>query len=424
MSKKLVIGITIIAAIVIASFVVIPLISTSQEPQEEEPVPFTPSIPVLMVDSVTSNTGNINLYWTLTPDVIGVDIYRSNGGEFSTTSVKIKSLEAGIIEYIDTVNEGTWNYAIIMKYILGDSIFSNIVSVIVTLPHEPEPTGPEATTLNEIPYTSNTGIISLSWYIAESVTGTDIYRSSENFVIKEQATKITTIEGKGNTYVDTVSNGMYYYAVIVKNMYVESPLSNIISINVQIPHILQTPTLNNIPASSETGTIILTWGSDPSILYTRVLRYNALITNKIDPTLIGTVSIGINTYTDTVGLGTWYYAIYNVDAFGESDLSNVVSVTVVAPAPTPDQILAFWRSWYPGQTFVLSTVTFIRTSFSPLPSLKGTATGGVKSYSAAYSNVNTVVPGASKAANTWTVSANGLAVLKYDTVQGWLLYTR
>jgi hypothetical protein len=94
------------------------------------------------------------------------------------------------------------------------------------------------------------------------------------------------------------------------------------------------PTLNTILMTSTSGVIELNWQAEPS-LSTKVFRASAEFSAASQATLIATLNdpnVQAFTYTDTVADdGMYYYGVVVSNAIGDSDLSNVVSVTVSKP---------------------------------------------------------------------------------------------
>lgn len=170
-----------------------------------------------------------------------------------------------------------------------------------------------------------------------------------------------------------------------------------------------------------TGVIKIEWSITPDVIGTDVYRSaNGGIT-KENSVLLTSLGIGINTYTDTAANGVWYYAIIIKYLNGESKFSNVVSFTVTIPEP--GDLLVFWKQSFPNDSPVLSTVTFSRASFSPLPTQAASSTGMVI-YQMNGATLNAVLPGASTYFKTYTVSANGLCCVNYRGNDMWYLFVK
>ena len=195
-------------------------------------IPVIPNAPVLSTISPSIDTdGTISLFWSKPTGTNSFKVYRSkDGGSFSL----IKTTTS--ISYIDSgLSDGTYEYKIIAYNADGDSPYSNIKSVIVSIYVPPVP--PAAPTLNSIsPSTDTDGTISLFW---SKPTGTDsfkVYRSKDggSFSLIKTTTSIS--------YIDSgLSDGTYQYKIIACNLDGDSVYSNIRSVTVDIPIIIPPP---------------------------------------------------------------------------------------------------------------------------------------------------------------------------------------
>jgi len=294
-----------------------------------------------------SENGSIKLTWQVDPSSVKLKIYRSTSDfETITDATLIKTLLRNFPRsYTDTVTDGTYYYAMIAVDTNGaETELSNVVSVTAVILNT-QPNAPAAPILSSIASPSTTGIISLTWQVDIAIPMCKIYRASNSFTSKAGAVLINTVTGSGTSRSgqDTITvNGIYYYAVTAVNTgSVESVISNVVSVSVQISGAGATPpTVDNIPTSSSTGIITLTWQVDPTIPKCRIYRASSDFSTKAGATVIatpqGTGSARI--YTDTVTNGIYYYAVTAVTATeAESELSNKVyiSVTIVTQPTVP-----------------------------------------------------------------------------------------
>ena len=93
-------------------------------------LPILPSAPILSPISPSTNTdGRVTLYWTRPADTDTFKIYRSdNGGVFSLIHITTSAL------IIDSgLSDGAYQYKVIAHNLNGDSDYSNIESVSVTI---------------------------------------------------------------------------------------------------------------------------------------------------------------------------------------------------------------------------------------------------------------------------------------------------
>ena len=145
--------------------------------------------------------------------------------------------------------------------------------------------------------------------------------------------------------------GMYYYAVIARDLVGNSSLSNCVNVTVGVP---LTPLLTLIsPNPCQNGSVSLSWTAQVGTTWKYIFRNTTIITTIAG--LAPIAQIANNTYTDTLGVGdagTFYYVVLVSSPMGNSSLSNCVNVnvTVMAPVmnlitPNPDYIRGFTISW-------------------------------------------------------------------------------
>ena len=132
--------------------------------------------------------------------------------------------------------------------------------------------------------------------------------------------------------IDTIGSiGTYYYAIVASSLFGNSSVSNNVSLCTVSPPI--PPLMSTIsPNPNYNGSIAITWTAVSGATCYYVYRD----TNPI--TTVGLLNFVANTTTtsdiDTIGsIGTYYYAIVASSLFGNSSVSNNVSVTVSPPIP-------------------------------------------------------------------------------------------
>jgi hypothetical protein len=393
-----------------------------------------PNAPTMDNLPFTSETGIIFLTWQAEPTTIA-SVYRSNV-EFTDKSQAeligyLDNLMAN--QYKDTITQnGLYYYAVTITNDIGESPFSNLVSVTVTIPGSIDIGGgiitiypPAAPILNQLPDFQTDSIVLLSW-TAEPSLQTRIYRSTVLFSTASEATLLYNID-QPNIYNswDMVVPGMYYYAVVIYNLGGDSPISNVVTVNV-LP---KQPQLTVSPVSSTNGIFYLQWTTTPGSTSYDIYRAS----NSEGAVLLASVG-NVISYTDTV-LSSGEYS-YSVVAIGEDFMigSEGVNVVVNLPvSPTPlneNDILAYWSNAMPGFTCVLSTVSFSVASFPTAMAVfmfNGLTAHDV--YPTDVPQVITVTMGindpstASADPNVLTISATGLCALTY-TGPHWLLFTR
>jgi fibronectin type 3 domain-containing protein len=392
-----------------------------------------PNAPTLDNLPFTSETGIIFLTWQAAPTTIA-SVYRSNV-EFTDKS------QAELIGYLDNVianqykdtitKNGLYYYAVTVSNTIGESPFSNLVSVTVTIPGSIDIGGivtiypPAAPFLNELPYSQTDSIILLSW-TADPSLQTRVYRSTMFFSKASEAQLIYNID-QPNIYNswDMVIPGTYYYAVAIYNLGGDSPISNVVTVNV-IP---KQPQLTVSPVTSTNGIFYLQWTATPGATSYEVYRAS----NSEGAVLLASLG-NVISYTDTIQSSGEYS--YSVAAIGEdfmigSDGVNVVVNFPVSPnPPNENDVLIYWSNAMPGFTCVLSTVSFSVTSFPTAMAIF--MFNGLTAYDVYVTDVPQVITvsmgmndpsTASADANVLTISATGLCALTYIG-PNWLLFTR
>ena len=287
-----------------------------------------PNAPVIEnISEISGAVGSVFLSWANSSGAIGYYLYRELNPIYSISGLTFVSY-IGQDFYTDNLGViGTFYYVVVAFGWMGNSSISNCVNIAIYVPGTP--------TLNIIsPNPNYSGDIQLSWDEPPGSMWFYVYRNSytlDSFSDGlDYIANVTT-----NNYLDSVSTpGSYTYAIIASSPFGDSALSNnetINYINVSLETIAApslNPILNN---SSVQGIVSLTWTAQAGANYYYVFRDTLPIISVAGLQYI-TVAV-TNSYNDTITApGTYYYAIIAVGIYGNSTLSNCVSVTISAPS--------------------------------------------------------------------------------------------
>lgn len=197
---------------------------------------------------------------------------------------------------------------------------------------------PGTPVLNQPSPLSTTGKITLTWNGVNQAMNFRIYRAQNQITGTVSELVITTL-GNVTTFTDSVSNnGMYYYAIVATNTLGESPLSNCVSITVQIPPVngggitIEKPLAPVLSkdASSSGNHVVLTWTSISSAINYRMYRETSYISTIAGISPIATITASSNLVWDEIlfANGNYYYAITAVNNAGEGFISNNIQVVI------------------------------------------------------------------------------------------------
>ncbi|MHA1112700.1 MAG: ABC transporter substrate-binding protein [Promethearchaeota archaeon] len=188
------------------------------------------------------------------------------------------------------------------------------------------------------PNPSYTGLITLSWNSDPDADLYHIYRHSS--LLTEVNGSVSYLGNTStNTWLDTVlTNGTYYYAVLMQNESGYSDVSNSQSVLVEITT-PEAPILLAFTSPQSENLITIDWDESVNAEYYKVYQYSSLITDingsVADLGIIYTYEGTFTTYS--AGSSGWYYfAVEAYNAAGPSDLSNSEGIFItLAPTLTP-----------------------------------------------------------------------------------------
>lgn len=214
-------------------------------------------------------------------------------------------------------------------------------------------TKPPAVVMNNLPPSSNTGTVSLTWTSIPIATKYELYVSQITF--NSITGLIPAATPTTNSYQYQIpATGDHYFGVVAVNVDVKGPLSNIVTTKLESTPIPPTaPVLSVLLTESPDGKISLSWNVVSSAtgykLYRQPTSYTTIVGLEPIKTITGSdASISVilknNVFTaiDTVTKnGDYYYMVLGFNAIGNGPVSNIVHVVVNAPLITtpPTSIL-------------------------------------------------------------------------------------
>ena len=291
-------------------------------------IEFVPSIPIATTISLIIPNPNTNgivdvKFMIGIPDAIGYDIYRSMNGGIYVFHWNVLALDNQVIIHTfhdsNVVDGNAYSYKIITKGIYGDSGFSNIESVLISIYVPP----PNAPVLNPITYIDYDGNIYMTWTSLDAITY-DLYRSKDNSIF----TMIVTTSQE--YYNDNgLSDGVYIYKLKSINKYGVSDFSNSRTVTVQIPTVPDFPILSSFnPSIDNDGIVNVQWlgvvGVKSYDLYRSIDGGNYIVIKNTYLTYF------IDKDLDD---GLYSYKLKAKNDVGSSDFSNIEIVVVELPIP-------------------------------------------------------------------------------------------
>jgi hypothetical protein len=188
-----------------------------------------------------------------------------------------------------------------------------------------------------LPNPSTNGEITLDWNDIIGATKYYVYRDTNSIYSLLGLTPIAELST--SAYLDTLTNGTYYYRIIATNGTHNSSLSNEVSVVVQIqPTMDNQPVIisNILPNPSTNGRITIDWNDITGASKYYLYRHTSSFSNVAGLTPIA--EIYSSAYFDTLTeSGTYYYRIIATNGSHNTSLSNEVSVVVQIQITMEDQ---------------------------------------------------------------------------------------
>ncbi|MCD4828112.1 MAG: hypothetical protein K8R90_01605, partial [Candidatus Cloacimonetes bacterium] len=245
-------------------------------------------------------------------DLLGYKVYR-DGIEIADIT------DPATLDYLDAgLANGDYDYHVTALYSSGESVPSNTQSVTIEVLYAPQ---------NLIAQVQNGDDVLLNWDAPQ--TGRDLL----GYKVYRDGTEIADITDPAMlAYLDTgLANGNYDYEVSALYTSGESPMSNLATVNLEVPY---APT--GLTATVVIDDVTLNWNIPPTQERTRDLtgyklyRDGTLITTIDNPT--------VTTYADNdLVNGSYSYEVSATYSSGDSPMSApaVAVVAVVTPPENP-----------------------------------------------------------------------------------------
>lgn len=276
--------------------------------------------------SASAEMGEVRLRWTH-PDESAVALYKVYRSNDPNGGYLLLADGLTVTTYADreVTNGLTYYYKVTAADPVGnESDFSNVASATPQDLPPAAPTGLEAKAERDR--------VGLAWNVnAEGdLAGYAVYRATG----PEGTFELLAPEVRDSYYVDqAVSSGLtYHYAVTALDLGGnESEASNVVSVTIQDPP----PAIpTGLVASASDRAVSLKWNDNSEADLAGYAVYRFTGSENVFQRLAD--GLGVTSYTDeTVSSDlTYHYAVTALDLQGnESDLSNVVSITVQDPPP-------------------------------------------------------------------------------------------
>ncbi len=191
--------------------------------QTSPPTPTAPTSPVLNTIVATTNQ-SYTVSWNSVANATSYLLQQDITINFSAP----KTVAEGNITSMTFSNQpsGTYYYRVIAKNSVGNSPYSNVKNITVTVPTPP--VTPSAPVLNSIQMTSS-GNYTVSW---NSVANATSYLLQQDTTINFSNPQLVVEGNLLSKSFSNQANGTYFYRVIAKNTAGNSPYSNVQNITV------------------------------------------------------------------------------------------------------------------------------------------------------------------------------------------------
>jgi hypothetical protein len=283
--------------------------------------PDPPSEPTLYSIPSPDDDGNFTISWTSVPAAEEYLLYRHTSS-FSTTSGLSPIYQGSLTSYSEIdLPEGDYYYGVIALNSSGTSGLSNIKHVVVDYPDPPN--APYLITFSS---PDNDGHFTVSWTSVYAAEEYHLYRHTSSFSSIIGLSPI--YQGSLTFYIEIdLSGGNYYYGVVALNWNGTSDLSNIEEVIVEFPVLPTEPFLLEISSPDDDGDFLISWtdisNADSYKLYRSSENFTDITT--MNPIYLGSAS-NFNEYNLEDGI--YYYRVVAVNSAGDSNPSNLQSVSV------------------------------------------------------------------------------------------------
>jgi hypothetical protein len=293
---------------------------------------------------VPPDSGDIPLSWNAVPYATRYFLYQDTStitNIDSLTPTEIASIIPGqappTSRTVTVTVSGTYYFRIYATNGVDNTSLSNEVSVGITI----TPFNERVPVLSADPISTDGNVV-LNWEQIPFATQYRIYRSTSTITTYVGMTPITSINKIGNlamqtTYTDrNLQPGNYSYVLVASNGQVNSSMSNVVGVNV-VNRPPPAPVLSIAnDANPAIGFIKITWNQINIAEEYSVYRSTSSFTSKSGAELIKTLNSSFNYYNETMQNGTYYYRVIAKNGMGESELSNMVNITVaILPNAAP-----------------------------------------------------------------------------------------
>ncbi|GAG59424.1 unnamed protein product, partial [marine sediment metagenome] len=272
----------------------------------------------LILPSVDTD-GIVKLNWSKVYGIIHYYIYRNTS--------YIDSIDG--LDPIDTISDNNYTdivsmndyyyYVVVASDGFGNSSISNCRSVEVRIPLDTPQLDPIT------PNPDIDGSIDLDWNDVDRATIYFLFRDTSFITSTALLTPIATISESFYTEI-LYQNGIYFYVIIASNGVLNSSISNCNTVTIGWP--LYTPNLFHINNYGD-GTVELFWDEVENATIYYVYQDNVTITSIDHLNPIAIVPAIYESYFDPIyNTGEYFYVVVASDSFGNSSISNCMSVYV------------------------------------------------------------------------------------------------